>query len=149
MIVFDRYKSCHIDQVTEHSLKVTSSMCDSYHEITVVLTVNISDGMIQEAGAEFVRMPDMMCRQTACMMEKLVGVTLGKGITKTARQLVGGRWGCTHLVDLVVEAAKAFLQGQYTIRFRDLNNFQDAKDTVSRELAGTCLYHTRNAENLK
>jgi len=145
MLVFNRYKSCHVEQIDEQTVKVVSSMCDSFHEITVTLTVSLPDGIIQEAKGEFVRQPDDMCRQTAVLLAKLQGVVLGKGIFKAASRVLGGSSGCTHLVDLVMEAAKALLQGKFVIRFRGLNDFEDAKEMLSKELAGTCLFYSHNA----
>ena len=133
-----------MEEVDERTVKVISSMCDSFHEITVFLTVNLPDGIIQEARAEFVRKPDEICGQTVELMDRLQGLTLGKGIIKNASRLIGGGSGCTHLVDLVVEAAKAFLQASFVIRFRNLSSFEEAKEMVTDDLAGTCLFHSRH-----
>lgn len=149
MLVFNRYKSCHVEEIDHRTLKVVSSMCDSFHDITVILTVSLPDGIIQEAKGKFVHQPDEMCTETAVLLNKLKGVTLGKGIFKTASQVLGGSTGCTHLVDLVMEAAKAFLQGNFVIRFRGLNDFEEAKEMVSKELAGTCLFHSHNIRRIK
>lgn len=149
MLIFNRYKSCHVEEIDDRTLKVVSSMCDSFHEITVILTVSMPEGIIKEVRGDFVRLPDEMCKETAVLLAKLQGVTLGKGIFKIASRLLGGSNGCTHLVDLVMEAAKAFLQGNFVIRFRGLNDFEDAKGIVSKELAGTCLFHSHNIRKIK
>ncbi|MGI6064943.1 MAG: DUF2889 domain-containing protein [Bacillota bacterium] len=144
MLIFNRYKSCHVEEIDNRTVKVVSSMCDSFHEITVILMVSLPDGIIQEARAEIVRLPDKICQQTTELLTNLRGVTLGKGIIKNATRLIGGSSGCTHLVDLVVEAAKAFLQGSFVIRFRNLSDFEEAKKMVGRDLAGTCLLHSQH-----
>lgn len=118
-------------------------MSDTIHEIQVTLIVNMADAKILKAEAEFLRQPDDMCKETAIIMEKLVGISLSNGIIKNAKEVIGGSCGCTHLVDLVIEAAKAFLQGNYMIRIQDFKDMEEAKEALTKELEGNCWYYSR------
>lgn len=144
MLIFNRFKNSQVELIDDNTLKVISTMCDSYHEIIVTLKVNISDANIIEASAQFLRQPNLMCKETAKFIEKLVGVSLGKGITKNAIALIGGNSGCTHIVDLVLESAKAFVQGKFTKQFDDIGDREKAMGFINKQLEGTCWFHARH-----
>ena len=143
-MIFNRFKNTQVELIDDNTLKVISTMTDTYHEIIVTLKVNISDSNIIEASAQFLRQPDVMCKETAKFIEKLVGVSLGRGITKNAIALIGGTSGCTHIVDMVLESAKAFVQGKFTKQFNDIGDREKAIGFINKQLEGTCWYHARH-----
>lgn len=144
MILFNRYKNTQVKMVDKDTFEINSTMCDSFHEITLILKVNIEDGVIKSAEVQFLRQPDEICKETSKLAGTLVGLRLDKGIKKTANEHIGGSSGCTHLVDLVLEAAKAFIQGRFRKHFEDVGDREQAREELSKKLEGTCWFHSRN-----
>lgn len=146
MIVFNRHTSCRVELLVEKKARVTVSMCDTHHDISVALLVQLPEGKILDASAEFLRGPDPMCSQTADQMSGLVGVILGTGIRKNAIRILSGPTGCMHLADLVIEGAKALVQGDFTMNLQNYDNFEEFKKVLSQEMDGMCYYHTEHAK---
>lgn len=149
MNVFNRYKNCRVEQIDSGSMKVVATMCDTFHEISVTIVVKLPELIIQDARAEFVRQPDELCRRTAMQITKLRGVKLGRGIYQQAKASVGGKSGCVHLMDLVLEAAKAVLQAKFVLQFQEYDDKDLVLDQISREFRGTCLFHSRELDSEK
>ena len=143
MMMFNRYKHTRVEKVDEQTFKVFSAMCDTFHEISIELVVDVMNDEIKAAHAEFLRQPNIICTETAGLIQKLVGVKLSRGITKNANELIGGPSGCTHLADLVLEAAKAYIQGKFRKQFEDAESIEKAREELHQALRGTCWYHTR------
>ena len=145
MILFNRYKNTQVKLVDVETFEINSTMCDSFHEITLILLVNIEEATIKYAEVQFLRQPDQICKETSKLAGTLIGLRLDKGIKKTANENIGGSAGCTHLVDLVLEAAKAFIQGRFRKHFEDVGDSEQAREDLGKKLEGTCWFHSRNS----
>lgn len=144
MILFNRYKNTQVEKVDNITVKLTSTMCDTFHEINMVMLVDLNKAIVMDAKVEFLRQPDAICTETAKLADKLIGLNLGPGLTKRVKEVVGGPSGCTHLMDLVLEAAKSFLQGKFRIEFEAIQDRNEARKDLDRKLQGNCWYHTRH-----
>lgn len=143
MIIFNRHISCQAEEIAENKVQITVNLCDSHHEITVMITVHLPETLIIDARAEFLRSPDKICSQTAGRMAALIGQTLGSGVSKMASSCVGGSTGCVHLKELVIEAAKALVQGQYFLRFGHYPDYREINEVLAQEQAGTCHLYSQ------
>lgn len=148
MIVFDRHIACQVEELEDNQAKVTATLCDTFHNIVVSIRVELPDAKILDAQAEFIRVPDKMCRETGALMSGLKGVILGKGIRKNTLRVLGGAAGCVHLTELVIAAAEALTQGIFTMRYRSCKDFENAKNSFTGEMAGKCYFHTENAKKI-
>ncbi|BAL27217.1 DUF2889 domain-containing protein [Azoarcus sp. KH32C] len=79
------------------------------HNMHIRLTVDDSL-TIKEIVARTAHAPFPDCMQTADPMQAMVGVTIGPGWRKEIEQRIGGVKGCTHLRDLLSNAATAAYQ---------------------------------------
>lgn len=147
-IVFDRHVTCQVEELENNQARVTATLCDTYHHIAIAATVRLPDAKILAAQAEFIRIPDEMCKETGALMSKLEGLILGRGIRKNASRIFSGPAGCVHLNELVVAAAEGLAQGILTIRCRSYEDFENAKDAFTDEMAGKCYFHTENAKKI-
>ena len=144
MILFNRYKNTQVEKLDNDILKITSTMCDTFHEIDMVLYVDLNDTIIKEAKIQFIRQPDIICKETAKLADVLVGLSMGPGLTQKVKELLGGPSGCTHLMDLTLEAARAFMQGKFKMEFEVVGDHDKAKKELEKKLAGNCWFHTKH-----
>ena len=102
------------------------------HDMRVRLTID-DDLKVLKAEASTDSSPFMICPQIAHAVEKLEGLTIGKGWTKSVRDRLGGTAGCTHITQLLTgPLATAAYQ---TIIPRRMHARQDKGGEPNRDVA--------------
>lgn len=88
------------------------------------LRVTLDDGMlIHDVEAVTDYSPFEICGEITPDFKKLIGLTIGPGWTREARQRVGGIHGCTHLFELLGPIATV----AYQTRVRKTNQVDSGK----------------------
>lgn len=85
------------------------------HEMWLRMTVD-SDLRVIAIDAKTIHAPYPACPHFPDRFDKLVGEHIGPGWTAKVRLLLGGRWGCTHLVELMGPLATTAVQTVYAWR---------------------------------
>lgn len=85
------------------------------HHMSVLLTVD-GDFLIQDVRASTLTAPWTMCGGTDPAYRKLVGLRIGPGFLRQMKKLVGGVEGCTHVTELVAQAANTYMQASWPDR---------------------------------
>jgi len=110
--VFNRKKNVDI-HLGDGFITVTAHMADNYHEMEVVLDIAIPDMVITSITGRMIRIPHERCREGLSALSRAVGLEIKKGLTLRMEEAVGGKDGCSHLTNLIMEACHASIQGQY------------------------------------
>jgi len=126
-VVFNRKKNVDI-RLTDGFITVTAYMADNYHEMVVSLDITIPGMVITCIRGHMVRVPHESCREGLRALDRAVGLEVKKGLTQRMENAIGGKDGCTHLTNLVMEACHASIQGQY-LALRE--NFGDLLDEMT------------------
>jgi hypothetical protein len=79
------------------------------HGMRLRLTVDL-DLTIRAVEAVSDDVPNPVCREVTPNFQRLVGLRMVPGFTRAVRERLGGRAGCTHLVELVGVLASAAYQ---------------------------------------
>jgi len=79
------------------------------HQMRVRLTVN-RDRWIVAAGAYSEEHPYGECEEVEAAYQKLVGLRIESGFTRTVKQLFRGEAGCTHISELLPPMATTLFQ---------------------------------------
>jgi len=88
---------------------------EALHDMWLRLTID--DGLVVRAvEAVTDDAPFAVCPAITPRFERLVGLTIGPGWSRTLRQRLGGVNGCTHLVELLRPLATVALQTVWTAR---------------------------------
>ena len=85
------------------------------HEMWLRMTVD-SELVVKAIEAKTVFAPYPVCPHFPDRFGKLVGERIEPGWTAKVRLLLGGRWGCTHLVELLGPLATTAVQTVYAWR---------------------------------
>ncbi|MCB1802258.1 MAG: DUF2889 domain-containing protein [Gammaproteobacteria bacterium] len=85
------------------------------HEMWLRMTVDADLSVIALTG-KTVHAPYPACPHFPERFDKLVGQRIEPGWTAKVRLLLGGRWGCTHLVELLGTLATTAVQTVYAWR---------------------------------
>jgi len=109
---FNRKKNVDI-YLKDGSITVVAHMADNYHEMEVELDITIPGMVIADIRGRMIRIPHEHCARGIAALGRAVGLEVKKGLTVRMEEAIGGKDGCTHLTNLVMEACHASVQGQY------------------------------------
>lgn len=85
------------------------------HSMTLTLTVD-DDGLIHDVAARTLRGPWPACGGVDAAYRKLIGLRIGAGFSQQVRELLSGVQGCTHITELVNQAANTYMQASWPDR---------------------------------
>ena len=96
------------------------------HEMGIRLTID--DRMeIKAVAAATDHSPFQLCPDILPNFQRLVGVRIGHGFTREVRSRLGGREGCTHIVEMLQQVATVAFQTTVSERARTLRKQQKAE----------------------
>lgn len=95
------------------------------HEMWLRMTVD-SDLVVRAIEAKTIHAPYPGCASFPDRFGKLVGQRIEPGWTAKVRLLLGGRWGCTHLVELLGPLATTAVQTVYAWRGETGDHLEDS-----------------------
>lgn len=81
------------------------------HHMIIRMLIEGLTFTITEIEVEMPGVPREDCLETAQFLNRLVGMNIASGFTLKARETVGGRQGCAHLLALLTAMAPAAVQG--------------------------------------
>lgn len=148
MALFNRVKSCSVDEMDNELYQASGTFIDTYHEINLTLHVKRNNLEIVWAKAEMVRIPDADCAEAQKQDRLLVGLKIGPGLRKALQNTVGNEQGCTHLADLALDLVKAVIVANNKAGEPFLSE-QEIVDKYSTLYGGTCNHWTIMAKQKK
>jgi hypothetical protein len=106
---FFRNKVVEIEPLSPSELLVSWRLTDDLLKLEIALRIAIPEMEILEASAVTGRFPPKECRDAAGKIKSIEGVTIGSGLRKIVRGVLGGDTGCPILADAVLESANAVI----------------------------------------
>jgi len=103
--LFNRDKAITI-QRRQPGLNITCSFIDSFHHILLEMDLD-QNGQIINAHGNFINTPHDNCHENTMHLQNLIGHRLSAMSKREIAAVVGGPDGCTHLLEMVGDAAKA------------------------------------------
>lgn len=97
------------------------------HRMSLTLVID-GDYTIRDVRAITQTAPWAMCGGTDDAYRKLVGLRIGAGFSQKVKELLGGTRGCTHVTELVAQAANTYMQASWPDRIaRQMQVSQDPR----------------------
>jgi hypothetical protein len=129
------------------NLMLEATLLDPYHLIRLNIHIEPISRTIVNAKSEFASHPHTGCPQVAEKAKLMIGMTIGRGISKLILQTIGGNEGCIHLRELAMETinfAATTLIGYdegFGLMSRDFNILnEDEKFELSKHLLKNTCY---------
>lgn len=104
--IYERNINISVGRRDEKAIVTKASLLDLNHNIRIELTVDVETKEIIDAKAQMVKSPFEICQLTLVKIQKLIGLKIERGIHRNLVDALGHAEGCTHLVDLAMEAAR-------------------------------------------
>lgn len=132
---FERSINYKISQPGGEQILLTATMRDVYHDILLEVKVRFEDLVITGLNVEFFRAPETLCVNASKRLQNMVGIKIGKGLTKAIMNCMGGSEGCVNLRHLLSGLLPLAMNVKAAAGEKDervmLDNIRDA-------LAGAC-----------
>ena len=104
--IYERNINVSVSKLGEKAISTKASLLDLNHNIRIELTIDVQTKMILNAHAQMVKSPFAICQQTLNKINNVVGIKIERGIHAKLVGALGHSDGCTHLVDLTMEAVR-------------------------------------------
>ena len=106
------------------------------HSMSLLLTVD-ADFLIRDVRAATLTAPWTPCGGTDEAYRRLIGLRIGPGFSRQMKKLVGGVEGCTHVTELVAQAANTYMQASWPDRIaRQMAVAADPRQWPDRSAVG-------------
>lgn len=119
--IYHRTKETNIYPLGGNRYLIEAKLRDEIHDVHAEVEILHPSLEIVAARSEVRNGPfTAVCDMTHPNMERLIGMTVGRGFTLDARKRVGGTGGCHRVSELVVEIAQAAYQLHFVIFFSSM-----------------------------
>ncbi|MHB1167014.1 MAG: DUF2889 domain-containing protein [Carboxydocellales bacterium] len=141
MALFNRVKSCSVEDINDGLYEAKGTFIDTLHEVNLTIQVKKDNLEIVKAKADLVRTPQKYCTEAQDRDRYLVGLKIGPGLGKAIEDAVGKEQGCVHLADLTLDLAKAVIVANNKVVELSLNK-EEIVDKYIGLFSGTCCHWT-------
>jgi hypothetical protein len=142
---FNRDFSFSITNKGNNQILVASIMRDRFHDILLEVTVGTPELIITELKVNFTQSPTPRCPLIQARLNKLVGVVIGKGLTKAIFNALDGREGCINLRNMLLASLPLVIN---IAAAEGSVSEGEALTKIEDRLAGTCIgYCKKNVTN--
>lgn len=104
--IYERNINIAVARKNESEIVTKATLLDLNHHMRVELTINLERETIVDAAGQMTKAPYNVCRFTLQNIQKVVGLKIERGLHKRLVDTLGHAEGCTHLVDLTMEAVR-------------------------------------------
>ncbi|HLB00224.1 MAG TPA: DUF2889 domain-containing protein [Bacteroidota bacterium] len=104
--LYERNLNISVSKLSDDEILTKASLLDLNHNIRIQIRVDVASKKITRAEAQMVKSPFVICAQTLDKIRKIVGLRIERGIHQKLVDALGHSDGCTHLVDLAMEAVR-------------------------------------------
>lgn len=106
------------------------------HNLTIAVLID-EDGVIHDIATRMQAAPWGACPESQAVYRRLIGLKIGAGFMRAARERVGGVEGCTHLTDLLVHIGSTYNQAVWpTLLARQFAAQPDPRKWADRRAIG-------------
>lgn len=144
----------NVFELSDGNVQLESTFLDTYHLIRLDIFLDPKTRTILSATSEYVNYPHTLCSLLSSKAKTLVGLQIGRGITKEVIKRIGGGEGCVHLRELALDSinfAATVLMGYndgFGLMSREFNNLDEYKryDMSKGVLKNTCYVYKEKKE---
>lgn len=140
---FQRDISYNVKRVDDGQIILTGRLRDRFHDIRMEVLVDFDSLEIRAARVNFVRHPSEDCPAVAVRMERLVGVSIGRGLNRKLQETFGGGEGCGNLRVMLLGLLPLAMNVKASAGFTDE---QEMLDAIKVRLAGSCAGYLKRPE---
>lgn len=140
---FKRDISYHVQRHGDDQIVLTAHLRDRFHDIRMEVLADFESLQITAARVNFVRHPSEDCPNVAWRMERLVGITIGRGLNRKLQETFGGGEGCGNLRVMLLGLLPLAMNVRAAAGFTDE---QEMLDSIKKRLTGSCAGYVKQPE---
>lgn len=140
MTEFERHITYRVHEEENDRLILVAEMSDRFHDIALTVSVDLPTLTVRHAHAEFRRFPSPDCPHAAPALQRLSGLVIGKGLSKSVNAALGGSTGCGNLRTLLLGLLPLALNARASA---GCETDDQVLRRVHEQLQGTCIGYAR------
>jgi hypothetical protein len=114
------------------------------HDMEIIILLKTPGLVIEDIEVIIKTVPREDCLLMENSLKSIIGMAVTGGFSSKAREIAGGKKGCTHLVHLVATMAPAIMQGYWAYVFQkkpDMSKVRrgNSPDSLGRGLKDSCF----------
>jgi hypothetical protein len=106
----------------ENQFVVTVTMQDDFHDMGVEVVFQYPDLIITSIQPWMSRTPYLICPTALIQISHCVGLQVKPGMAFLLDRLIGGKEGCSHITNLVLDACHVSVQGLLAKKSMETNH---------------------------
>lgn len=126
------YRLLKLDATTA---RLTGTIQDRFHDVEVVVLVDIDSMTITDVTMAFRQSPTTDCNNVRNRIPELVGITIGPGMGRSLMKALGGTEGCGNVRTLLLGLLPLALNLKASA---GINDERQMLDKIHQQLQGTC-----------
>jgi hypothetical protein len=140
---FQRDISYHVHKSDDGQIVLAARLQDRFHDVRMEVLVDLESLEITAARVNFIRHPSADCPNVAWRMERLVGFTIGKGLSRKLQDIFGGGEGCGNLRVMLLGLLPLAMNAKASAGYSDE---QEMLDAIRERLTGSCAGYVKRSE---
>lgn len=117
-------------------IALSATLKDVFHDILLTVNTEPVNLTITAASLKFFKQPADNCAQIEKAVQRLVGISIGKGISKKLLEIFGGSQGCGNIRTLLTGLLPLALNARAAMGYDDL---EEMLDNIKSQLTGSCI----------
>ncbi len=124
--------SAWLDEENENNIFIKGELIDDRHHILSVLKFDYKEEKVIEViNTEWIKSPYTYCSDIKDIINRINGLEVKTGATAFINKNLGGKDGCIHLAEVVVQIFKCFYQVVHRIEDLKLTTEKEKKERKS------------------
>jgi hypothetical protein len=151
MLIFSKNKHVGIERIDNDKINILVIVMDTFYMGRVNMIIDIKELNILSIEGIIERSPNERCKSAVDRVNKLIGINIKKGITKTVDDIVGGECGCTKLANMVLEGCHAAIPVSYFLKGGKRGSREGRKSFLNRYpwLINSCIVFSKDSPFMK
>ncbi len=135
--------SAWLDEENENNIFIKGELIDDRHHILSVLKFDYKEEKVIEViNTEWIKSPYTYCSDIKDIINRINGLEVKTGATAFINKNLGGKDGCIHLAEVVVQIFKCFYQVVHRIEDLKLPTEKEKKERKFNVLRNSCYAYT-------
>ena len=136
---FQRDISFRVSVRGDGAISLAGTLRDRFHDIEMQIVADRETLKITEALVTFRSAPSPYCELIEKRFSLLVGVVIGKGLSRSLNEVLGGGDGCGNLRTMLMGLLPLAINVKASAGIRD----DELLNTIHHHLQGTCIGYPR------
>ncbi|MDD4344261.1 MAG: DUF2889 domain-containing protein [Eubacteriales bacterium] len=138
-----------LEEENENHIFIQGELIDDRHHILSVIKFDYKEEKVIEIiKTQWIKSPYTYCSDIKDIINRIIGLEVKTGATAFINKNLGGKDGCIHLAEVVVQIFKCFYQVVHRIEDLKLSSEDERKKRKFKVLRNSCYAYTEKFKDM-